>query len=105
MSGTNRYAWFQLADLLVLPSIQEPFGAVVNEALMSGCRVLVSDCAGASMLINEDNGSVFSTESQQNFREKLAHEIALINKDCPKKNRMIEPFDVIYQNLLTFIRS
>lgn len=104
LSGTSLYAWFRLADLLVLPSSQEPFGAVVNEALISGCRVLVSDCAGASMLINEENGSVFATNSQQEFNEKLAYEIANINKTNPKKNRMIEPFDVVYQNLLAFIR-
>lgn len=104
LSGTNLYAWFHLANLLVLPSNQEAFGAVVNEALISGCRVLVSDCAGANMLINEENGSVFATNSQQDFNEKFAHEINIIKKDCPKKNLMIEPFDMVYQRFLTFIR-
>ena len=35
------------ADLLVLPSLYEPFGLVVNEAMLCGCPVAVSDRVGA----------------------------------------------------------
>jgi glycosyltransferase involved in cell wall biosynthesis len=34
-------------DLLVLPSGYEPFGVVVNEAMLCGCPVVVSDRVGA----------------------------------------------------------
>jgi len=36
------------ADLLVLPSDYEPFGLVVNEAMLCGCPVAVSDRVGAA---------------------------------------------------------
>lgn len=39
------------ADLLVLPSRFDGWGVVVNEALMAGTRVLVSDACGAADLI------------------------------------------------------
>jgi glycosyltransferase involved in cell wall biosynthesis len=42
------------ADLLVLPSEYEPFGLVVNEAMLCGCPVAVSDRVGARLdLIRE----------------------------------------------------
>lgn len=39
------------SDCLILPSRFDGWGAVVNEALMRGCRVIVSDTCGASDLI------------------------------------------------------
>lgn len=41
-------AIYSAADLMVLPSIYEPFGQVVNEAMCCGCPVAVSDQVGAS---------------------------------------------------------
>src|SRR5208283_2027572 len=35
------------SDLLVLPSDYEPFGVVVNEAMLCGCPAIVSDRVGA----------------------------------------------------------
>jgi len=41
-------AMYTSADLMVLPSRYEPFGLVVNEAMLCGCSVAVSDCVGAA---------------------------------------------------------
>jgi glycosyltransferase involved in cell wall biosynthesis len=38
---------YRSSDLLVLPSEYEPFGVVVNEAMLCGCAVAVSDRVGA----------------------------------------------------------
>ena len=38
---------YRAADLLVLPSEYEPFGLVVNEAMVCGCPVVVSDRVGS----------------------------------------------------------
>jgi glycosyltransferase involved in cell wall biosynthesis len=46
-------AWYRVATVLALPSRFEPFGAVVNEALMSGIPVVCSNQAGASGLIRQ----------------------------------------------------
>jgi glycosyltransferase involved in cell wall biosynthesis len=40
-------AIYTAADLLVLPSTYEPFGLVVNEAMLCGCPAVVSDRVGA----------------------------------------------------------
>jgi glycosyltransferase involved in cell wall biosynthesis len=52
---------YRASDLFVLPSNYEPFGVVVNEAMLSGCAVIVSDRVGArlDLVRNRENGFVF----------------------------------------------
>ncbi len=61
------------ADLLVLPSRWDGWGLVVNEALMAGVPVIVSDMCGASDLVKKgENGFVFNSEDVLDLRTKLA---------------------------------
>lgn len=63
-------------DLLVLPSRFDGWGAVVNEALMAGTPVVVSDACGASDLVREPFlGTVFVSQSVGNLRDALRKEI------------------------------
>jgi glycosyltransferase involved in cell wall biosynthesis len=54
-------AVYTAADLLVLPSQHEPFGVVVNEAMLCGCVVAVSDRVGArfDLVRHGETGFVF----------------------------------------------
>lgn len=65
------YSWFALAHVLILSSTYEPFGAVVNEALLGGCFVICSELAGASSLINDTNGHIFNPYDKQALIEKI----------------------------------
>lgn len=57
-------------DYLILPSLFDGWGAVVNEALMAGTRVIVSNKSGAaSLLLNEDRGYVFSLNGSPSFKQ------------------------------------
>jgi glycosyltransferase involved in cell wall biosynthesis len=59
---------FRNFDALILPSISEPWGLVVNEAMLSGLAVAVSErCGCAADLVRPENGWIFSPE----------HEVAL----------------------------
>lgn len=53
--------YYAMSDVLVLPSTSEPWGAVVNEAMVCGLPVLVSNRCGAAydLLIEGENGFVF----------------------------------------------
>ena len=53
--------FFQLADVFVLPSRHEPWGLIVNEAMASGCPVIVSTDVGchADLITNGVEGWVF----------------------------------------------
>ena len=59
------YAWYQIADYFILPSISEVFGAVVNEALIAGVPVLCSGVAGAACMINDRNGLIFNPYNKE----------------------------------------
>jgi glycosyltransferase involved in cell wall biosynthesis len=47
VNQTQLPAIYTSADLLVLPSVYDAFGVVVNEAMLCGCPVAVSDRVGA----------------------------------------------------------
>ena len=65
-------AWYRIGSLLVLPSEFERFGAVVNEALLSGIPVICSNKAGAKMLINENvNGEVVDASNYLELQDSL----------------------------------
>jgi glycosyltransferase involved in cell wall biosynthesis len=66
------------ADLLVLPSRWDGWGMVVNEALMTGVPVLVSDHCGAAEVVHDGcSGYVFRSgdpvDLQKKLREFLSH--------------------------------
>lgn len=52
-NGVDLTAWYCCADVFVLPSIMEAFGAVTNEALLGGCNCVISKLAGSACLIKE----------------------------------------------------
>lgn len=58
LDGDELYAWYNVASVFILASYQEPFGAVTNEALLAGCRVIISKKAGSSCLVNKANGEI-----------------------------------------------
>jgi glycosyltransferase involved in cell wall biosynthesis len=47
------------SDIMVLPSEYEPFGLVVNEAMLCGCPVIVSDRVGARFDLVRENETGF----------------------------------------------
>jgi glycosyltransferase involved in cell wall biosynthesis len=74
------------SDLLVLPSDYEPFGLVVNEAMLCGCSVVVSDRVGARYdLVREgETGSVFPCGDV----EALTRILGSLLRDCSRLERM-----------------
>jgi len=63
--------WYMFSQIFVFPSTYERYGAVVNEALLGGCYTLCSTAAGASSLINSNNGQLFDPKNEVEFIEKL----------------------------------
>jgi glycosyltransferase involved in cell wall biosynthesis len=70
----NQTAKLEIArsDLLLLPSMHDGWGAVVNEALMEGVPVICSDRCGARDLLREPwRGEVFRAGSAASLRAVL----------------------------------
>ena len=69
--GEKLHPWYLCASGLVLPSISETYGAVVDEALIFGLKVLCSQLAGATAIINSDNGLIFDPTDKKDTAEKF----------------------------------
>jgi glycosyltransferase involved in cell wall biosynthesis len=52
--------WMKSSDVLVLPSLHEPWGLVINEAMACGMAVIASDRVGAvdDLVVDGSNGFV-----------------------------------------------
>lgn len=72
LSGEELLAWYNLIDILVLPSFQEAYGAVTGEALMAGASVVVSSHAGSSDLVRDgENGHVVDPTDVSGLTERI----------------------------------
>jgi glycosyltransferase involved in cell wall biosynthesis len=74
MSGDRLYTEYVNAACLVLPSVSEPWGLVVNEALSSGCPVVVSERCGCvpELVLDGVTGFQFATFDVNDLKESLA---------------------------------
>lgn len=106
LEGNDLHAWFALAHIFVLPSTYEPFGAVLNEALLAGCQVLCSNKAGAVTLINEKNGDSFNPYDEDELTEKMkkflsSMEVTSYEKLSMRENKMPFSFDEKIDRLIS----
>jgi glycosyltransferase involved in cell wall biosynthesis len=63
------------SDVLILPSIYDGWGAVVNEALQAGCFVICSNECGASSLLENNNklGVVFKAGDDKGLADCMEY--------------------------------
>jgi glycosyltransferase involved in cell wall biosynthesis len=93
-SGIELEAWYYRSDIFVLPSVYEPFGAVVDEALLQGCFVVCSSQAGAKVLIDNNNGLIFDPHKGHDELMK-----ALIEAVCRVKTRVTRPYGILNRRI------
>ncbi|MBI4925349.1 MAG: glycosyltransferase family 4 protein [Bdellovibrio sp.] len=77
--------YYRASDLFLLPTLYEPFGLVILEAMSCGLPVLVSKRAGASELICDGKSGVLIDDPLD--VNKLAHQLELMieNPEMRKK--------------------
>lgn len=72
ISDEDKINLYKVADAAVFPSLYEPFGIVVLEAMASGCPVVASDVGGISEIINhKTTGLKFIPSSVNSLRDNL----------------------------------
>ena len=113
-------AWYDvpiglaLADVFLLPSLSEPWGLVVNEAMICAMPVVVSEVCGCvdDLVIEGKNGFIFNPNKQKKLTEILQYFIenpVKINEMGEASTQLVKPFSaekvakeilVGYQNLI-----
>ena len=102
--GKELLAFFNVAQVLVLPSFYEPFGAVVNEALLAGEYVMVSSNAGASSLVIQENGEVINIDhSFIDFTQMLERLEPVGGKSVLRDNLMPYTYDGKMKELIAWL--
>ena len=83
VNQSNLPAVYRSSDVLVLPSEYEAFGLVVNEAMLCGCPVIVSDRVGARFdLVREgETGFIFPVANVEALT-------ALLYENLTKRSRL-----------------
>lgn len=95
--GVDLLAWYLTADIFILPSTSEPFGAVINEALLAGNYVLSSNLAGgASLILDGVNGNTFNpyniNEIANIIISTLQNKELFLNQGELKNSRMLNTY-------------
>jgi L-malate glycosyltransferase len=86
---------------LILPSVEEQFGLVINEAVAMGVPVLLSDnCGARDMLVRTAvNGYVFEPDNPDglaHFMSVLANDVAEWERLCRGNSRFVRVSDTGY---------
>lgn len=98
-------AWYYCADVFVLPSVIEPFGAVTNEALLGGCNCVISQLAGSACLIEEGiNGYLADPNSVDDIAKQIGKACQL-PIDFSRSSKMFITFIGAMQTMEDEIKS
>lgn len=62
-----------ISDIFILPSIYEPWGLVVNEAMYAKLPVLISEVCGCSLDLVKENGYVFNPYNLNDLTDKMSN--------------------------------
>ena len=104
--GAALMSYFAAADLFLLPSSFEPYGAVVAEALMWGTPCLVSSHVGAKELVDAGNGDIFEIESPGDFEYKLLNQMGRLPKWNSGRDSLLKVgFPALKRNLETLLKD
>lgn len=106
LQGLQLLAFYNIAQILVFPSVNEPFGAVVGEALLGGVKVICSSMAGSASLISKSNGVLIDP---LNINE-ISNNINSLLRECEFNPKVINNvreslLDVDLKSCLTTITS
>lgn len=84
--------FYAVCDVMVLPSTSEPWGLVVNEAMVCGLPVLVSDrCGAAYDLVKEDeNGFIFDPFNVEELAELMKYFVVNSERIAEMGKRSVE---------------
>jgi glycosyltransferase involved in cell wall biosynthesis len=98
VEGTSKARCYIESDLFVLPTLQDPWGFVVNEAIYYDCPVIVTEAAGSADLIREANCGIVirpgSTRALRQGIQELYHDHDRRKRYVKNTQKVTESTDV-----------
>lgn len=101
--------FYQLSDVFVLPTREDIWGLVINEAMANGLPVITTDkCNAGLAMVSDENGAIIPVDSINSLASSLKHILSDDNKRLQMgieslniiKNYTIENMAVIHKNIL-----
>lgn len=93
LESNGLWKWYNIASCLVLASYQESFGTVTNEALLAGCKCLISCKAGSACLIEDGkNGYTFDPMDVEDLTGKI---VKILKEYYPPTYEAIRPSQML----------
>ena len=86
-------SYLREADVLVIPSVNEMWGLVVNEAMLSKCAIIASDQVGSAidLVNNNENGYIFKADCGQELVKSLERVVNLsVDELSEYQNKSLE---------------
>lgn len=104
LEGPELLSWYNTSNIFILPSTYEPFGAVINEALLAGCYSLVSNTSGGACLVTEnENGKIFDPYNVSDIAKAIEYSFncqkTVANSDSIKKSKMLIDYSATVNEL------
>jgi glycosyltransferase involved in cell wall biosynthesis len=78
------------ADVVVVPSLYEPFGIVALEALAAKTPLVVSDVGGLAELINDDEGVKVPPDDSESLAKSIVKILSAVDEGRIEVEEMIE---------------
>jgi len=107
VEGVLKAKYYSVADVFVLPTLHDPWGLVVNEAMAYGLPIVVTNRAGCAPDLVSDNGFVVpagNVNALQQALERLLNDDKLRREMGSKSRERIQRYDVPYAQK-TFTRA
>lgn len=95
VAGDELNRFFDKIDVLVLPSIIDPWGLVVNEALLRGRLVIVTHNCGSSEIVKKIDKNLVCDVTPESIKNALLYANSLSRSDIRGR---IESANAILQN-------
>lgn len=105
----NILKWYKIANVFVLPTREDIWGLVVNEAMGQGVPVITTDkcVAGLELIENSINGYIVNVEDKSNLLKKTNYilsidteEIAINNLNVMSQYTLENMVSVTYEILM-----
>ena len=99
VQGQQKTKYYSLADIFVLPTLDDCWGLVVNEAMSFGLPIIVTERAGCAPELAKDNGIIVparNVEALKGAMQKLLDNDRLRRQMGWKSEEYIKKYDVDY---------